>query len=274
MQPGDPNTTSSGVLEIISLSVSYGRRRVLESVSLEVPGGSVVALIGPNGSGKSTLMRAASGVIPVDEGDIRWRLPGQPAIQVLTLSAMKRARLLAVVPQASPLPPAYPVMETVLMGRTPYLNFLGQLSPQDEAIATNALEKVDALGLASRRVGEISCGEQQRVLLARALAQATPILLLDEPTASLDLQYQVSFMELLRLLARQEGLAVLVALHDLNLAAQYADRVVLLVEGRIRAEGTTGEVLTEEAVSAAYHLPVQIVPHPSGRGLLVLPKGN
>ncbi len=134
-----------------------------------------------------------------------------------------------------------------------------------------ALAKVDALDLAERRVGELSGGEQQRVLLARALAQSTPILLLDEPTVHLDLQHQVSLMETVRALARTENLAVLIALHDLNLAARYADRVALLVEGKIKAAGTPRQVLTPELISAAYHLEVKVVPHPFADVPLILP---
>jgi iron complex transport system ATP-binding protein len=169
------------------------------------------------------------------------------------------------------MPPAFTAWETVLMGRTPYLNFLGQVSAKDEQIARAALTKVDAFNLSERRVGELSGGEQQRVLLARALTQSTPILLLDEPTTNLDLHYQVSFMEIVQALAHQENLAVLIALHDLNLAARYADRVALLVSGEIKAVGTPRQVLTPELISAAYHLPVQVVSHPFVDVPLVLP---
>jgi iron complex transport system ATP-binding protein len=254
------------MLKIEGLTVSYGPRRVLHAVTLEVNSGEVVALIGPNGAGKSTLVRAASGVVPVQAGRVRTN-----GDDLLSLPPMPRARYLAVVPQAVSLPPAYTVWETVLMGRTPYLNFLGQVSEKDEQIARRALEKVDALDLAERRVGELSGGEQQRALLARALAQSTPILLLDEPTTNLDLHFQVSFMETVRALAHREGLAVLIALHDLNLAARYADRAALLVEGEIKAAGTPRQVLTPELISAAYHLPVQVVPHPFADVPLVLP---
>jgi iron complex transport system ATP-binding protein len=260
------------MLRIENLFVSYGPRRVLHDVSLQVNSGEVTALIGPNGAGKSTLVRAVSGVIPLDGGTIRTN-----GDNLAVMPPMQRARYLAVVPQAVSLPPAFTVWETVLMGRTPYLNFLGQTSASDEDMVRRALQRVEALDLAERRVGELSGGEQQRVLLARALAQSTPILLLDEPTAHLDLQHQVSLMEMVRQLAHRDpltgagGLAVLAALHDLNLAARYADRVALLVAGEIKAAGTPRQVLTPELISAAYHLPVQVVPHPFADALLVLP---
>jgi iron complex transport system ATP-binding protein len=190
---------------------------------------------------------------------------------LLGLPVMRRARYLAVVPQAVSMPPAFTAWETVLLGRTPYLNFLGQVSKKDEEIARLALQKVEALDLAERRVGELSGGECQRILLARALAQSTPILLLDEPTVHLDLQHQENLMEIVRTLAHSDHLAVLIALHDLNLAARYADRVALLVAGEVKAAGTAREVLTPEIISAAYHLPVHVIPHPFADAPLVLP---
>ena len=254
------------MLTIEALTVSYGTRRVLTEISLEVNSGEVVALIGPNGAGKSTLVRAVSGIIPAQAGKV-----SADGEDLLAQTTMQRARSLAVVPQAVSMPPAFTVWETVLMGRTPYLNFLGQVSAKDEEIARLALERVDALELAERRVGELSGGEQQRVLLARALAQSTPILLLDEPTSNLDLHYQIGFMETVSSLARQDNLAVLVALHDLNLAARYGDRVALLVDGGVKAAGTPRQVLTPDLISAVYHLPVQVIPHPFADVPLVLP---
>ena len=254
------------MLRIESLTVAYGARTVLHAVSLVVESGQVVGLIGPNGSGKSTLVRAVSGVLPAAGGRVRTN-----GDDLLSLPPAARARRLAVVPQAVSLPPAFSVWETVLLGRTPYLNFLGQVSSRDEQIARQALQKVEALDLADRRVGELSGGEAQRVLLARALAQSTPILLLDEPTSNLDLHYQIGFMETVRALAHQEHLAVLIALHDLNLAAGFSDRVALLQEGKLIASGTPRQVLTADLISSAYHLRVQVVPHPFADIPLVLP---
>ena len=256
------------MLKIQSLSVSYGPRRILHDISLDVHSGEVLALIGPNGAGKTTLVRAVSGVIPYTG---RIRTNGE---DFAPLSTLQRARYVATVPQAVSLPPAFTVWETVLLGRTPYLNFLGQPSQKDEEIARQSLGRVSALPFADRRVGELSGGEQQRVLLARALCQSTPILLLDEPTAHLDLQYQVSLLELVSQLAHRDNLAVLIALHDLNLAAHYADRIALMVAGNIKAMGKPKEVLQPELIAEAYCLPVQVVKHPFLDIPLVLPESG
>src|SRR5688500_15443388 len=183
------------MLKIQNLSVDCGSRRILHDVSFDVQSGEVLALIGPNGAGKSTLIRAVSGVIPYGG---RVRTNGD---DFSSLSTIRRARYIATVPQAVALPPAYTVWDTVLFGRTLHLGFLGQPSHRDEEIARQSLQRVSALSFADRRVGELSGGEQQRILLARALCQSTPILLLDEPTAHLDLQYQVGLLELVHELA-------------------------------------------------------------------------
>jgi len=253
------------MLKIQNLSASYGSRQILNEVSLDLGSGEVLALIGPNGAGKSTLIRAVSGVIPYT-GYIR-----RDGDDFALLSPIQRARYIATVPQAVSLPPAYTVWETVILGRTPYLGFLGQTSDKDEGIAHQSLQRVNALSFAERRVGELSGGEQQRVLLARALCQSTPILLLDEPTAHLDLQYQVSLLDLVTELAHKDNLAVLVALHDLNLAAHFADRIALMVAGNIKAMGKPKEVLQPGLIAEAYCLPVQVVKHPFLDVPLVLP---
>ena len=253
------------MLKIQSLSVSYGSRQILRDISLDVQSGEVLALIGPNGAGKSTLIRAASGVIPY-AGNVHTN-----GDDFASLNPMRRAKYIATVPQAVSMPPAFTVWETVLLGRTPYLGFLGQPSQHDEEIARQSLQRVSALSFSDRRVGELSGGEQQRILLARALCQSTPILLLDEPTAHLDLQYQVSLLELITELAHNDNLAVLIALHDLNLAAHYADRIALMVAGKIKAIGKPKEVLQPEVIAEAYCLPVQVVKHPFLDIPMVLP---
>ncbi len=257
------------MLEIHALSVNYGIQRVLEDVSLSVQPGEILALIGPNGAGKSTLLRAVSGVIPIRFGEIR--VAGK---DLAHLSTTQRARYLAVVPQARNLPSAFTVYQTVLLGRTPHLSWLGQAGPLDHARVRLALDQTQCLALAERRVGELSGGEQQRVLLARALAQDTPALLLDEPTTHLDLQHQTNLLNLIRQLASQEKLAILLVLHDLNLAGLYADRVALLVQGHLQATGSPKEVLTEDNLAAVYQVPVHVVPHPDYGTPLVLPDGR
>lgn len=257
------------MLDIQSLSAAYGDRPVLKEVSFTVRRGEVVGLIGPNGAGKTTLLRAISGVLRLARGSVR--VDGQ---DLSRLSANQRARLLAVVPQARNLPADFTVWQTVLLGRTPYLGWLGQASGVDRERARWALERTHSLELAGRPVGELSGGEQQRVLLARALAQQTPLLLLDEPTAHLDLQHQSILLNLVQELAHEQGLAVFMALHDLNLTALYADRVALLVAGRLRALGTPAEVLTSENVAQAYGVPVHIVTHPDYGTPLILPDGQ
>jgi iron complex transport system ATP-binding protein len=161
----------------------------------------------------------------------------------------------------------------VLLGRTAYIGWLGQAAEADHHAAREALAKTQLLALADRRVGELSGGEQQRVLLARALAQDAPTLLMDEPTTHLDLQHQSALLNLTRSLACQSGKAVLIALHDLNLAGLYADRVALLVGGRLRHYGTPRDVLTEHNLAAVYHTPVHVIPHPMYDSPLILPDG-
>ncbi len=257
------------MLQIDDLSVFYGKRQALKRVSLNVASGEVVALIGPNGSGKSTLIRAVSGVTAIQGGDIR--VDGKA---LSTLSTMERARYLAVVPQAHNMPPAFNVYESILLGRTPYLGWLGRAGQSDHQRVKYALERTQMSPLADRMVGELSGGEQQRVLLARALAQDTPVLLLDEPTTHLDLQHQESLVNLVRELAKSKHLAVLMVLHDLNMASLYADRVSLLVNGEIQATGTPPEVLTEATLSRVYQVVVHVMPHPEYGTPLILPDGR
>ncbi len=257
------------MLEIRSLSVNYGKHPALQGVSLEVGRGETLALIGPNGAGKTSLIRAASGVLKAQAGSVV--VDGK---DIRSLSPAERARRMAVVPQASNLPETFSVWQTVMLGRTPYLDWLGNPGLKDRQRVEWALERSGALGLAERPIGELSGGEQQRVLLARALAQDTPILLLDEPTTHLDLRYQSGLLSLVRELASERGLAVLMALHDLNLAALYANRVALLVGGRLQAAGSPAEVLTAGCLTAAYGVPVEVIQHPEYGTPLVLPDGR
>ncbi len=248
----------AAMLSIIDVTIRYESRTVLRDVNLTVHAGEVLAVIGPNGVGKSTLIRASSGSLKPAGG--RVTIDGR---DVHHLRVEERAKLIAVVPQAIRLPEAFSVFETVLMGRTPYLGWLGRESEKDRSAVQSALERTGTLELTDRPLGELSGGEQQRVLIARALAQAARTLLLDEPTAHLDLKHQAGVLSLVRSLAHAENHAVLIALHDLNLAAQYADRVALLSNSGVAALGTPEEVLTAENLSPAYGLHITVYEHPA-----------
>jgi len=259
-----PNFSAS--LKVQALCAAYNGQRVLNKVTLSVPAGQVTALIGPNGAGKTSLIRAVSGTLPPESGQVL--INDQ---DVTNLPPEQRSCLLAVAPQAGYLPSGFSVYQTVMMGRTPYLGWLGFPGPGDHAKTQRALELTETLSLARRRVETLSGGEQQRVLLARALAQDTPVLLLDEPTTYLDLHHQAAFLQLLRRLAQQNDLAILAALHDLNLASLYADRIALLAQGELQALGSPAQTLTVENLRRAYALPVRVFPHPENGLPLVLP---
>jgi iron complex transport system ATP-binding protein len=254
------------MLEVRGVRVSYGRRQALRGVDLTVAAGEVVGLVGPNGGGKTTLLRAITGNLELEAG--RVLIAGDDASR---LSARDLARQVAVVPQNPTLPVGFLAREIVVMGRTPYLGFLDQESADDYRRADEALDTLGAGELGQRRVEELSGGERQNVVLARALAQETPLLLLDEPTANLDIGHQVLIAKLLRHLARNRRVAVLAALHDLTLASLHCDRLVLLAAGAVVAQGAPGEVLTRENVRRAYGADVAIL-RPEGLGRpVVLP---
>lgn len=254
------------MLKISALNVAYGPHAVLRNIDLQLAPGEVLGLIGPNGAGKTSLIRSISGVLQPRSGSIHINDRA-----LTSYNEIERARQLAVVPQSAQLPPAFTVWECVALGRTPHLNWLGQLGEKDRAKVEWALQVSEITTLKERRAGELSGGEQQRVLLARALAQDCPILLLDEPTAHLDLHHQVAMLGVVTRMAKEQNLAVLVAMHDLNLAALYADRLALLVDGQIRATGSPTEVLTAENLQNAYRVPLNILPNSeNGHPLVVL----
>ncbi len=246
-------------------SFGYGRRIVLRDLAFTVKGGEILGVVGPNGVGKSTLIRGASGVLAPHRGGVQ--IGGQ---DLGTLPLRKRAQIVAVVPQAVQLPEAFLARDVVLMGRTAHLGWLGQESESDRRIARAAMRQTATLDFAERQVGELSGGEQQRLLIARALAQEASILLLDEPTAHLDLKHQDEVLRLIRILTQENDLAVILTLHDLNLVARYTDRVALLSDGRVRKIGSAREVLTPEELAAAYGITIHVTDHPIHGTPLVL----
>ena len=255
------------MLNIHALSVAYGDKKVLEEISFNVQPGEILALIGPNGAGKTTLIRTVSGTLPISMGQVV--VSGQ---NLAHLKVAERAKVLAVVPQARQMGGAYTVEQAVMMGRTAYMGWLGRESERDFEAVSLALKQTQLEDFAHRQVAQLSGGEQQRVLLARALAQSTPVLLLDEPTNHLDLQHQASLLSLVKQLTREENLAVLMAIHDLNLVSLFADKVALLVDGELRKFGTPQEVLQAAHISEAYQTQVDVVAHPLTGAPLIFPR--
>ncbi len=235
----------------------YARRPVLHDLCFEVHAGEILAVVGPNGVGKSTLIKAASGILPLTTGEITI-----DDVSIHKMTPDQRARRIAVVPQAIRVPGAFNARDVVLMGRTAYLNWFENENQDDYDIAEEVMAKTGTLEYADRLVGELSGGEQQRVLIARALAQSPEVMLLDEPTAHLDLHHQDRILKLVRDLALEQGLAVLMALHDLNLVARFADRVVLLSNGTIHSVGEPCDVLNADLLAEVYAVKIQVFPNP------------
>jgi iron complex transport system ATP-binding protein len=246
-------------------SFGYSGRPVLRHISLQVDSGEVLAVVGPNGVGKSTLIKAVSGIIPLTSG--RIFIEGRDLAE---LNSAERARRVAVVPQAIHLPPAFTVRQVVLAGRTPYLGWFDRESSADLGIAWQAMEQTATDLLADRLIGELSGGEQQRVLIARALAQRAPVMLLDEPTAHLDLRHQEAILNLLQRLTTEHRLAVMLALHDLNLVARIAHRVALLSDGQVHRLGLPAAVLTPEELAPVYGVAIQVISHPANGRPIIL----
>jgi iron complex transport system ATP-binding protein len=246
-----------------NISVRIGERTLLDGVSLTLAPGEVVALAGPNGAGKSTLLRVLAGDLTPTGGEVT--LDGRPLARY---RARELALRRAVLPQQTLMQFAFTAREVVAMGRHPHDT--RRDAPDDEAIIAAALLRTETAPLAERAYPSLSGGEQGRVSLARVLAQEAPILLLDEPTAALDLRHQQAVMAIARELV-SEGATVLAVLHDLNLAAAYADRIALLAGGKLAAVGRPWDVLTAETLSALFDHPITIVPHPARDCPLVIP---
>ncbi|NOZ49334.1 MAG: heme ABC transporter ATP-binding protein [Chloroflexi bacterium] len=253
-------------IDVQGVTLAYDDTEILHEIELEAHPGEVLALVGPNGVGKTTLLRALSrqlrpqqGVILVDGRDT-WRLSHREA-----------ARQVGLVPQQADGDWPLSVEEVVALGRMPHRGWFLPLSSHDRQVIRKTLQQIDLYPLRHRQVATLSGGERQRVLIARALVQEPQVLLLDEPTANLDLRYQGMALTLVQQLAHEQGLIVIVSIHDLNLAALYADRVALLAEGRLLAKGTPHTVLTAELLSLAYGIPVVVSHHPVYNTPLVAP---
>lgn len=254
------------MIDVSDVCVELGGDRILDGITFSVNEGEVVGLIGPNGAGKTTLIRAIDGLIAPTAGDIR--VAGDP---VMSLGSRELARRIAVLSQSTAVQFGFSVRDIVAMGRTPYATRLGRDDDRGASrIVEEALTRSAIAHLADRPITEVSGGERQRVLIARAIAQETPVLLLDEPTASLDINHQVATLEFVRSLAR-EGKSVLAAIHDLDLAARYCDRLLLLASGEQRAIGTPASVLRKEHIEPAFNTEVSISIDPITRAPKVTP---
>lgn len=252
------------MIEIEGVTVRRAGRNVVDDVSLRVDHGSWVTVIGPNGAGKSSLLTAVAGLL---------RAEGRIAVDGAEPAKMGRrevARVVALVPQAPLIPEDMTVSEFVQLGRTPHVGFFGRPGDADRRVVGRVARDLGLTELLGRRIGTLSGGERQRAVLARALAQEAPVLLLDEPTAALDLGRQQDVFELLAAMHRQHGLTVLAAMHDLTLAGQYASRLVLLDRGRVAAFGPPCDVLDEALIARHYGATVKLA-EIAGMGPVVVP---
>ena len=256
------------MLDIDRVRFRYAADWVLTDVAFAVAAGAFLGIIGPNGSGKTTLLKVMNGLLRPQAGAV-W-LNGRP------LAGMRRrevARVMAVVPQDAALLFTFTVEEMVLMGRSPHLGRFGFEGKEDFRIARAAMDRTGVLALAHRPYDALSGGEKQRVLIARALAQEPRILLLDEPTAYLDIRHQAGIFDLMKDLNRRQGLTVVAVTHDINLAALYSDEVLLLADGRVFGAGPPEAVVTTENIRGAYGISVLVDPHPATGLPRVTPAG-
>lgn len=235
-------------IQATDITLGYGSRNVVQGLSFGLLPGMITGLVGPNGCGKSTIIKALSRVLPLRSGQVS--LNGR---NIQAIPRTELACLLGVVPQIPLLPSTFSAFEIVLMGRNPHLKLLQYEGSRDRAIAAEVMRQTRTQHLAQRKIGELSGGEVQSVVVARVLAQQPQAILMDEPTANLDVGRQIEIMDLMRQLCRQHGLTIGVALHDLNLAAQYCDRMILLSgNGTVKAEGTPQQVITAENITGVY----------------------
>ncbi|MFF1465609.1 ABC transporter ATP-binding protein [Streptomyces sp. NPDC058330] len=249
-----------------SVTLGYDRRTIAENLSVEIPDNSFTVIVGPNACGKSTLLRALSRMLKPESGEVL--LDGQ---SIHRLPAKKVARMLGLLPQTSVAPDGITVFDLVSRGRYPHQGLLRQWSPEDERIVRESMESTGVAELAGRYVDELSGGQRQRVWIAMALAQQTPLLLLDEPTTYLDIQHQIEVLDLCAELHETQGRTLVAVLHDLNHAARYATHLIAMRQGRIVAEGAPGEIVTAGLVEQVFGMRCQVIDDPETGTPLVVP---
>lgn len=251
------------MLEVTDVAAGYKGKPVVSGVSAVVPRGGWLAIIGPNGAGKSTLLKAIAGLVP-HTGTVMW--DERP---VQNLSAKERAKAFGYAPQVPLLPDGLSVSSYALLGRTPHLGTLAREGQQDFEVVHQVLERLDLTALASRKLRTLSGGERQRAVLARVLAQQTGILLLDEPTTGLDIGHAQALLDLVERLRSEDGTTVVSTLHDLTLAGQYADQLLLLDKGKVAAAGTPAAVLDADILARHYDARLSVLPGPDGSPVVV-----
>lgn len=261
--------TEHHTLQVEGVTLAYGDRVVVDSLDLVVPPGRITAIVGANACGKSTLLRAMSRLLTPRSG--RVVLDGKDLHQQPTKQV---ARTLGLLPQSPIAPEGIVVADLVSRGRNPHQGMLSRWSAEDDAAVAEALRMTDTLELADRSVDELSGGQRQRTWIAMALAQHTDILLLDEPTTFLDVSHQIDVLDLLTDLNRERGTTIVMVLHDLNLAARYADHLIAVRAGRLHAVGHPSEVLTSEVVRDVFGMDSQVIPDPVSGKPMVLPIGR
>lgn len=261
----DHASTTGARLQARSLAAGYGERRVIDGLDVDVPDGSFTVIIGPNGSGKSTLLRSLVRLIRPSEGSVL--LDGT---DVASRSTKELARQIGLLPQTSIAPEGITVVDLVSRGRHPHQSMLKRWSRHDEEAVRHALERTELVDLSTRVVDELSGGQRQRVWIAMALAQETPLLLLDEPTTHLDIAHQIDVLDLCTGLHR-EGRTLVAVLHDLNQAARYATNLIAMKDGAIVAQGTPAEIVTAETVHDVFGVRARIIADPETGGPLVIP---
>jgi cobalamin transport system ATP-binding protein len=265
--PADPPVGGEGAdtwVELTGVAVTRGGRRLLAPFDLRLSHGMWLGVVGPNGAGKTTLLRAIAGLVP-HEGSVQ--VDGHDLARV---RGARRARQIAVVPQHPTIPEGTTVREYVLLGRTPHVGWLGRERPTDHAVVDAALVRLDLTELAHRDLASLSGGERQRAVIGRALTQEAPLLLLDEPTTALDIGHQQQVLELVDELRHERGLTVISAMHDLTLAAQHADRFVLLDRGEVVAVGPPAEVFEPDTLQRVFGATISVVR--DGDDLVVIPR--
>ena len=245
------------MLSFSHAAVGYGEKLVLRDVSFQITKGEYVALIGSNGTGKSTLIKCVSGLLPLEGGEMQ--ICGK---DLRRLKARERARMVAVVPQSYYVDYGFTVEDIVMMGRNPYIDLRHRESKKDREIAERAMELTKTTQFRDRLYNELSGGERQRVILARAITQQPQIILLDEPTSALDLHHQIEVMELIRDLNEKEQITVMAVLHDINLASRFCSRIVILKDGKVKADGTPQEVINRDEMEALYDMKLFVKNNP------------